>query len=65
MKNITYDFEHWARKLKPIAEETFIYCELKYDEHPCILLMTESFTANGLCYTMNRLSFSHLFRDNV
>lgn len=63
--NITYDFERWARKLKPNAEETFIYCEVTYGDLECLYLLDEIFTANGLCYSINRLRFSDLFTDNV
>lgn len=65
MKNITYDIAHWARQFKPNASEAFNYCEMHNYEKNCLGLIAESFTSHGLCFTINRLSFKDLYRDDV
>lgn len=65
MENITYSIDYWSRKLKPNVTDAFTYCETHNYEKDCLSLISESFTAYGLCYTINRLSFQDLYRDDV
>lgn len=65
MANVSYDIEAWTRQLKPFIDETFIYCDIRNENLDCYDLLSESFTAVGLCYTINGLASRDLYRENV